>query len=335
MRPDKSDVIRVMLWKRDQDGNATLVKEHILTGELVCFSPDLSTIALTTHPSSGPASVELWDMAHCTKRHSFNYREHHTPLKSLSFEGNRRILVAKSEGDERRTWQRTLWDVTSIPKEIGTFCESDVLQWTHPLVSPTGDWVATWQETGFIVRKLSTRENGRTLWVPSDLDHWMPLMDRPLTGSFSPDGTLLSQSVSYRKAIPIWSKWLPDVINPFAQDRDGIMVAMWDVAAGSEVQLLHRRCWSVFSTDGRWFATTNYPKKDLVEIWNLPIRKPFLGIVIWSLASWLSLLSGVAVVLKVRKRRKSHGTVPAPATATESQPQAFAGTESSQGGGNA
>jgi WD40 repeat protein len=301
MKEDGSNVIRVMLLRLDQTNSPTLVKEHRLEATAVkriVFSPDLSKIAIAIYPSIGPATVEIRDMATGVKRLSFIYQQEYSDFEALSFEGNGRFLVAAgitTGADGRGHSQATLWDVGPTPKEIGTFVDS------FPLISPAGDWVAMREKTGVTLFKLPTLERGSRLPVAIDT------VPYPAPMSFSPDGKFLIHDWLKPHPDQFLSKWLPERINPFPKNRRGglngvgIMMRLWEVATGSEVISFDLSCPGVCSPDGKWLATF-CNTRHIVELWSLPTEKPMLYVLGWSLAFWLFLVLGLAILLKVRKR---------------------------------
>src|ERR1019366_2370537 len=130
-RKDFRKVNEVLLWKMEQV--PILVKQHSITADVVAFSPDLRTFASADDLPDGKGQVAIWDMTTGENRWSVTFNEHDTHLQSLSFIANGKVLAAHGGGGTKYDWRRrtTMWDVTSMPKEIGSFSDSET-----PAVSP-------------------------------------------------------------------------------------------------------------------------------------------------------------------------------------------------------
>ncbi len=196
-RKDLGDVNEVLLWKMDQV--PVLEMQHSITARYVAFSSILKTFATADDLPDGNGLVSIWDMRTGEKRWSVTFKEHGTHLQSLFFTANDKILAVYGGGGTQLNWhwRRTLWDVTSTPKEIGSFSET-------PAVSPDGKWLAIPLDSGAKLITTTAPERGTDLVVngdngPSAFVTYNNMKSWP-TPSFSPDSTM----ILVERSAPIW-----------------------------------------------------------------------------------------------------------------------------------
>jgi len=287
-RKDYGKVAEVLLWKIKQA--PVLVKQHRITASVVAFSPDLQTFATADDFPNGNGQVAMWDMLTGKKRWSLTFNEHGTHLQTLSFLANGKILISHGGGGTQLNWRwRTvLWDVTSAPKEIGSFSE-------RPTVSLNGEWLAIPLDSGARLIKASAPEQGTDLVVKGDLGPFalfcinnMKFYPRP---SFSLDSKTLVVAELFRHGKePFLGKWLPPILNPFHAEPMGSLVRAWDVGSRKAV-FTFSNCNAVwFSPDGQVLATLR--DRQTIDLWKLPLRSSFWRILGWAVLAWLVVVVG-------------------------------------------
>lgn len=298
-RKDHGNVSEVLLWTMEHA--PVLLKEHSITAYLVAFSPDLQTFATADDLPDGSGEVALWDMATGHQRWRRTFDEHGTHLQSLSFAANGKVLSAHGGGGTQLNWRwrTTLWEVTSSPRELGSFSE-------QPAVSADGKWLAIPLDSGAKLLEVSSLEETGDFVINGDVgaSFWgtynnMKFYPNP---SFSPDSKMLAIKGLYRQSQqPYLSKWVPPQYLPFRGDPGGSVVRVWDVAKGRELQAFNQCTEAHFSPDSRVVATLEDHR--MVKLWKVPFRKPLVRVLGWSALIWMvvALISWLGI--RMWKRR--------------------------------
>jgi WD40 repeat protein len=310
-RKDFRKVNEVLLWKTDQ--TPVLIKQHQLTASVIAFSPDLQTFASADDLPDGNGQVAMWDMTTGEKRWSVTFNEHGTHLQSLSFIANGKVLSAHGGGGTKLgwRWRTTLWNVTSSPREIGSFSET-------PAVSPDGEWVAIPLDSGVKLINASSPGVGTDLVVSDDLGPsafgiYNNMKSWP-TPSFSPDSKMvLVKGLHQFGKEPFLDNWLPQQFNPFRRGSAGSVIRVWDTDSRREVMALSRSRDAWFSTDGHVLATLRDSQE--IDLWIVPLRASLWRILGWSFFFWLIAVSICWLGLQV-KWRFSHRSCRNPAAST-------------------
>jgi WD40 repeat protein len=297
--PNESNNTEVLLWKFDQI--PVCVKRDPVTASQIAFSPDLQTLATADDLPDGNGQVAMWDMMTGEKRWSANFNEHDTHLQSLFFSAGGKILTALGGGGTQMNWRFrwTLWDVTSSPKEIGSFLET-------PTVSPDGQWLAIPLESGSKLIKISQPERGTDLIANGDLGpsafvifnnmKWLP------TASFSPDSKMILVGGLDRHAQePFLGGWLPAFINPFHADPGGAIVRVWDVESRREILGFSKCTDAQFSPDGQVLATIR--DQSVIDLWKVPFRASLWQAFGWAMIVWMIAVSICWLGVKAKKKR--------------------------------
>ncbi len=166
-RSGDSKIDRVLLWSLDSP-QPRLVKEHKVSASDVVFSPDLTAFVQVTSSfdPKNPGETALVDLNTGTKRCSFTCPEEGMYTQELSFAPNGRIFIAHVLRDDSSlsiTTKTTLWDLTSNPKELGSFSEK-------PAISPDGQWLAVPGDAGVRLIEMATMKERGSLTKPNDVD---------------------------------------------------------------------------------------------------------------------------------------------------------------------
>src|SRR5262249_2894411 len=128
-------------------------------------------------------------------------------------------------------WRTTLWDVTSAPKEIGSFSE-------RPTVSPDGEGLAVPLDSGACLVSVIAPERRRDLVVKGDQGALLIVdgMKNYPTLSFSPDSKMLAVKELFRFGQePFLGQWLPPSLSPFSANSHAAYIRLWDTASGREI----------------------------------------------------------------------------------------------------
>jgi WD40 repeat protein len=287
---------KVLLWRMDEV--PVLVKQHEITATELAFSPDVKTFVAADDLPDGNGEVVLRDMIAGEKIWASTFNGHDTRLESISFVAGGKILVAHSSG------RTTLWDVTSTPKEIGSFTKT-------PAVSPDGKLLAIPLDTRFGPRssvrgegakliKTSEPEHATDLIVEGDFVEWGFYPDL----RFSPDSKMIVATGLCRlEEEPFLGKWLPQGYNPVRPHPGGSIVRAWDTVSRRHVRPFSNCTEALFSPDGQVLATLL--DGQAVDLWTVPLRASFWRALIWAGVGWLVVVSVYWLTFKAGKRRSS------------------------------
>jgi hypothetical protein len=283
-RNDHLNVNEVQLWTMDQ--TPILVKQHRITGSVIGFWPDLKTFVAAADLPDGNGQIELLDMATGEKRWSVTFNEHGTHLWSVSFIANGKVLSAHGGGIDRRT---TLWDVTSTPKELGSFSETPIV------ASSDGKWLASPVSTGAKLVNVTAADGGVDLSATNDRrTQWT-------TPSFSPDNkAVLVDDLDHLSQEQFLGKWLPQEYNPFHADPPGEIVRVWDIDGCREVLALKNCRTGWFSPDGHVLATLR-ANRMAIDLWKMPFRPSLGRILSGALVVWMIAVVVCWLCIKTRK----------------------------------
>ena len=192
-----------------------------------------------------------------------------------------------------------MWDVTSMPKEIGSFSDSET-----PAVSPDGEWLAVPLDSGAKLVNASAPERGTDLIANGDLGpskwvfqthKWYP------TPSFSPDSKMILVKGLHRSwQEPFLGKWLPQQYNPFRADPGGTVVRVWDTESCRELLVLSDCTETWFSPDGRVLATIR--DRQTIDLWKVPFRGSLRRILGWAVIVCLIVVSVGWVGVNTRRK---------------------------------
>jgi WD40 repeat protein len=287
-RNDIDQVSEVLLWKMAQV--PVLAKQHRLSASKVAFSHDLQTFAAADDLPDGNGLVTLWDMVTGDKLWSLTFNEYATHLQSLSFVANGKILAAHGGKGTQLDWhlRTTLWNVTSTPKEIGSFSET-------PAVSPDGEWLAIPLDKGVKLVKASVPERGADLIVNGDLgpsEIWT--LDHKkswASPSFSPDSKWILVG-AYRNSYsqePLLGNWLPEKYNPFRADPNKSVFRAWDTGSCRELLTLAKYREPTFSPDGQVLAS--FRDNKTIDLWKVPFRASLWHAAGRAVIVWVALVS--------------------------------------------
>jgi len=252
-RRDHQQVDRIMLWSLGGRRPGEKLKELKASVDEVAFSPDLATFASATRAvvPGGPTELALWDAASGARRVSFHYDEGDTYIQQLAFLAGGKVLWASGGGGTQLSWHTkdTLWDVTSTPREIGTYS-------VCPVLSPDGKYIALPKANGADLYLAAGARTKRNLSRPQD--RGLPIfrsyngMKSYPTVTFSPDGRLAA-------------------VTELFMDRGktggwfGKVARLWDAETGREL-LSFPNCEQVmFSPDGKTLATRH--REGVVRLW--------------------------------------------------------------------
>jgi WD40 repeat protein len=302
----------VRLWKIDQV--PMLVMKHQITATAVEFSPDLQTFATAGDLPDGNGQISMWDNLTGEKLWSVKLNEHGTHWHSLSFIANGKVLSADgSNGDaSARRWRTTLWDVTSTPKEIGSYSERE-----PSVIASDGEWLAIPLDSGAKLIKLSPPQRGDDLVVKSDLVRrvygrgafGMQLWPTP---TFSPDSKLMLVRGLWRGVKkPYLGDWLPKKYNPFRADPGGAIVRVWDTETRREVFSFDDCSNGWFSPDSRVLATLR-EDRTTIDLWTIPFRASLWRILGSAMIGWLIVVSVGWVGVKIQRKMFSRTNAPLP-----------------------
>jgi WD40 repeat protein len=286
----------LLLWKIDRV--PVLVRQHRITARIGAFSPDLKTFAVADDLPDGSRQIAMWDMITGEKRWSVTINGNGR-ITSLSFDANGRVLTAYCDGAGGRT---TLWDVTSTPKEIGSFSTVH-----RAISSPDGEWLAIPLDSGAKLIRVSAPEPGADLIVNGDRrTGWT-------TPSFSPDSKMVLVTGLLRSNHkPLLGNWLPEKFNPFPAVRDASVVRVWDTDSHREVPALYHCSddpW--FSPDGHVLATLREDRK-AIDLWKVPFRASLWRILGWTVIVWLIVVLVGWAGVKMQRKMFSRTNAPLP-----------------------
>jgi WD40 repeat protein len=274
-----SKIIEVLFWKMAEA--PVLVKQHKISAKAVVFAPDLKTFVAADDLPDGNGEVAIRDMVSGEKVWSSTFNEHGTPLQSIHFEADGKILGAEA-GDDWRG-RTTLWDVTSTPKEIGSF------KGLSPAVSPDGQWLAC----GVKLVKASAPDHEAHLIVKGDAG--------PSTSWFSPDSKMVMvyfpQGAGEESLL---GKWFPQGYDPFPASPGGSVLRVWETGSLRHVLTLADCSEVLFSPDGKVLATL--PHGQAVDLWAVPLRPSLWPALGWAGVVWLALVSVYWLSLKTWKK---------------------------------
>ena len=318
-----SEIGHVWLWRFIPNQAPVLIKEHRVDSFTFGVSPDLKKFAFVrinrSHdspfeflptvpkPGSNPAKpvdfaeVVLCDMSTGEQRFSMKLDNSFADsFLSLSFGPEGQILSARGDGSAHANWgQQTvaLWDIRSIPKEIGLFLQK------APIISPDGTWVATIPgHTG--CRLFHPADNDEKIFdVAGNLRHdpiqWI---GDPFC-VISPGGQLVAFRI--RNLVgkePSFNEWLPAWFVRLPGEPPGNEVQLWSLPSGEKFLDIPKASEVFFSPDGQTMAT--YHEEKFVNLWKIPLRKPVWTICAWAAFGWLVTMLVFVIVVRLRKRVK-------------------------------
>lgn len=308
--PHKMD--EALLWKMDRV--PVLVKQHRITASVGAFSPDLKVFVTADELPDKSGQIAMWDTMTGEKLWSMIFNERGTRPDSLSFIANGKVLAAQSG------WHTTLWDVSSQPKEIGSFSQSPppgvpIFQWSSMFViseplavsSPDGEWLAVPLYSGAKLINGAAPERGAVLNVDGDwpTSHWpMP------SPSFSPDSKMIVVTGLRRAGQQSFlGDWLPEKYNPFRARPDEAVIRVWDTESHRQVAAFSGCNDAWFSPDGKVFATLRGDSK-AIDLWRVPFRASLWHIFGWAVIAWLIVVAGGWAGVKMHRKMFSRTNAP-------------------------
>jgi WD40 repeat protein len=330
-RKDSPEINEVLLWKMDQV--PVLEKQHQITASQVVISPDLKTFATADDLPDGNGQVAMWDMMTGEKRWSGTFNERIADWWPLSFIANGKVLSAQSRSHGHL--RTTLWDVTSTPKEIGSYRETTA-------ISPDGEWLAISSpdaerlaaiplesgfkplDSGVKLIKVSAPGRGTNLIVNGDVTPGHPMAMPGIlsaTPSFSPDSKLVLVTGLIRSGHePFLGKWLPEKYNPFRAVADVSVFRLWDTDSRREVAAFYNCVDAWFSPDGKVLATLR--DDTAVDLWKVPLRASLWRSLGWAVIVWLIVVSVGWVGVKIQRKMFSriNAPIPRPESSDRKQP---------------
>ncbi len=234
----------VRVWDTSTGGLRALLRGHMQPVHAVAFSPVSALVASASGGADGAEdnTVRLWDV---DARSQVAILQGHTaPVTSVGFNPDGTLLASGGEDNTVR-----LWDVASGTP--GTVLSNHTAPVRAVIFSPDGSWLLSAGDDTTI-----------QMWeIGPGTQRTLPGQGTPITAlAITPDGTLLASG------------------SPPAPQADASMVALWDLATGSQIGAVDDRGAPpgtavdglAFNGDGSLLAVaTTEEGTGIVRIWGI------------------------------------------------------------------